>query len=183
LTTPPRADPPDPVLGPRSSVSDPQKNRKPDAAAGASGDASARVNGKETKTALKDVLDTPELKARADRICGGIESLPRKSTAFHPWQCLQLLVNGKLPVGVGLKILLTVRDRWEKIDHPWKYVQAVLDKEHMALHILLMEAEHQARKNQKSNLEVLGAVFRRIGEHAQEPAASPEPGEGDEAFT
>ena len=183
LETQPRADPPDPVLGPRSSVSGPQKNRKPDAAAGASGDISDTENGKGTGTALKDVLDTSELKARADMICGGIEKLPRKVVAFHPWQCLQRMVNGRLPVGIGLKILLELRDRWPKIDHPWKYVQTVLDREHMALHIRLMEAEHQATKNQRPNLQSLGTIMRGIGEQTREPPADPQPEEGDEAFS
>lgn len=160
------------------------KNRA-DAAAGASGDSSKGDNGKGTGKALKDVLDTPEFKARAELICAGIEKLPRKVVTFQPWQCLQKMVNGRLPVSIGLKILLEVRDRWEKIDHPWKYVQTVLDKEHMALHIRLVEAEHQKVKNQKPNLEALGAVFRRI--EAQHPGTAqsvdPQPEEGGEAFS
>ena len=109
--------------------------------------------------------------------------LPRKVIPFQPWQCLQRMVNGKLPVGIGLKILLEVRDRWPKIDHPWKYVQTVLDREHMALHIRLMEAEHQATKNQRPNLQALGTIMRGIGEQTREPPADPQPEEGDEAFS
>jgi hypothetical protein len=101
---------------------------------------------------------------------------------FNPYECLQRMVNQRLPVDIGTQILFRCRDAHlkEPIKNRWAWTQKVLDKEHMALHIRLLEAEHQATKNQKPNLEALGSVFRRIG--SQHPG-EPTPEEPNEAFS
>jgi hypothetical protein len=171
---PPDPEGPDPVPGPSVlGPCVPGKTRVPDAAAGASGDSS----GDGSPPSRKMVLDKVQT-GRLALIARDLEQQVKETKdRFNPHECLQRMVNHHLPVDIGIRILLSCRDahRKEPIKNRWAWTQKVLDREFTALHIRLMEAEHQARKNQKPNLEALGTVFRRIG--AQQP-------EGDgEAFS